>query len=282
MCENPPRFRPKTVVARPSGEPYGRLQCNRGTRASLGSPTGAARRRLGVVLAFQTPCQFRAASCDRFAARLRLGLPALTRGASPRGPLRAASPCLRHLPSASLRRISPRGYARESPNDGELCVAPPLVRRPLATAFGGDLRSGHTFGSPSARGYPRRGGVVRVRCAPKRQVCRYTGRVTAAKQHPSGRLRRCPAGSAYAERKARRFSAKQARRKSAALFLPAQSAISRSYFRFEVRARADSPRFAAVCAAACAHFAALPLVRSTFGLRGYPRLPARRISPRVR
>ena len=30
------------------------------------------------------------------------------------------------------------------------------------------------------------------------------------------------------------------------------------------------PSIAAVCAAACAHFAALPLVRSTFGLRGFP------------
>ena len=33
----------------------------------------------------------------------------------PRGPLRAASPCLRHLPSASLRRISPRGQCDSYP-----------------------------------------------------------------------------------------------------------------------------------------------------------------------
>ena len=53
-------------------------------------------------------------------------------------------------------------------------------------------------------------------------------------------------GGEVAERKARRFSAKQARRKSAALFLPAQSVISRSYFGFELRARADSPLSAVV------------------------------------
>ena len=74
-----------------------------------------------------------------------------------------------------------------------------------------------------------RAGRVRLCPLPTFSGCfRYTGRVTAAKQHPSGRLRRCPTGSAYAERKA-------------------QSAISRSYFGFELRARADSPRFAAVC-----------------------------------
>lgn len=55
----------------------------------------------------------------------------------------------------------------------------------------------------------------RFKAATSSLLCRHTGRVTAAKQHPSGRLRRCPTGSAYAERKARRFSAKQARRKSA-------------------------------------------------------------------
>ena len=36
---------------------------------------------------------------------------------------------------------------------------------------------------------------------------RYTGRVTAAKQHPSGRLRRCPAGSAYADEERGGFGA---------------------------------------------------------------------------
>ena len=116
------------------------------------------------------------------------------------------------------------------------------------------------FGSPSARGYPRRGGVVRVRCALTRQVCRYTGRVTAAKPPKEKR------GG---------FGANKFARNPAALFLPAQSAISRPYFRFELRARADSPRFAAVCATACAHFAALPLVRSTFGLRGFPPISPR-------
>ena len=50
-------------------------------------------------------------------------------------------------------------------------------------------------------------------------------------------------GGEAAERKARRFSAKQARRNSAALFLPAPSVLNRPCFGFELRARADSPRF---------------------------------------
>ena len=69
-----------------------------------------------------------------------------------------------------------------------------------------------------------------------------SGRVTAAKQHPSGRLRRCPAGSAYADEKRGGFGANKFARNPAALFLPAQSVISRSYLGFELRARADSHR----------------------------------------
>ena len=42
-----------------------------------------------------------------------------------------------------------------------------------------------------------------------------TGATRAARQHPSGRLRRCPAGSAYAQNRARRFSVKRACRKTA-------------------------------------------------------------------
>ena len=113
-----------------------------------------------------------------------------------------------------------------------------------------------------------RAGRVRLCPLPTFSGCfRYTGRVTAAKQHPSGRLRRCPTGSAYAERKARRFSAKQARRKSAALFLPAPSVLNRPCFCFELRARADSPRFRgslplwgeATCGRSCgARCAAMP------------------------
>ena len=53
-----PVFVPKKVVARPSGEPYGRLQGNRGTLASLGSPKGAARRRLGSAFAFYNGSTF--------------------------------------------------------------------------------------------------------------------------------------------------------------------------------------------------------------------------------
>ena len=67
FCERSPRIRPHLVVA---------------PKARRGGVWGC-------VIALQTPRQFRAASCDRFAARLRLGLPALTRGASP--PRRGAS-----------------------------------------------------------------------------------------------------------------------------------------------------------------------------------------------
>ena len=42
------------------------------------------------------------------------------------------------------------------------------MRRPLATAFGGSLRSGHTFGSPSARGYAGRGRAGSSVAAPLR------------------------------------------------------------------------------------------------------------------
>ena len=44
-----------------------------------------------------------------------------------------------------------------------------------------------------------------------------SGATRAAKQHPSGRLRRCPSGSAYSQNRARRFSTKQACRKTAPL-----------------------------------------------------------------
>ena len=52
-CEKHPRIRPNLVVARPSGEPYGRLQGNRGTLASLGSPSGAGRGVWGVGSPFK-------------------------------------------------------------------------------------------------------------------------------------------------------------------------------------------------------------------------------------
>ena len=44
-----------------------------------------------------------------------------------------------------------------------------------------------------------------------------SGATRAAKQHHSGRLRRCPSGSAYSQNRARRFSTKQACRKTAPL-----------------------------------------------------------------
>ena len=59
-------------------------------------------------------------------------------------------------------------------------------------------------------------------------LCRHTGRVTAAKPPKEKR------GS---------FGANKFARNPTALFLPAQSVISWAYFRFELWARADSPRF---------------------------------------
>ena len=56
---------------------------------------------------------------------------------------------------------------------------------------------------------------------------RYSGRVTA---------------SCVADEKRGGFGANEFARKPVALFLPAQSVISRSYFGFELRARADSHR----------------------------------------
>lgn len=121
-------------------------------------------------------------------------------------------------------------------------------------------------------------------------------------------------GGEAAERKARRFSAKQARRKSAALFLPAPSILNRPCICFELRARADSPRFRGSlrgglrsllwCAVKVPRLSAavLGLVRvdrvgrgksaadergggAPYGLGAlrlsYPRLSARRISPRA-
>ena len=58
----------------------------------------------------------------------------------------------RCIECASIVPCLPSRSAGRSPF--KVCSsAPPLARRPLATAFGGDLRSGHTFGSPLARGY---------------------------------------------------------------------------------------------------------------------------------
>ena len=89
------------------------------------APKGAARRRLGSAFAIQKR---------------------LYNSASPRALAGGFA-----VPSApSLRFASAHfaeGRVREKPQlTAELCVAPPLARRPLATAFGGDLRSGHTFG----------------------------------------------------------------------------------------------------------------------------------------
>ena len=140
--------------------------------------------------------------------------------------------CSRFKRLANSASPAPRGYARESPKYGRIMRCTPasaqassdrLRRRPSVGPY---LRVAFGEGIPSARGR------CAWRCAPKRQVCRYTGRVTAAKPPKEKR------GG---------FSANKFARNPAALFLPAQSAISRSYFRFELRARADSPRFAAVC-----------------------------------
>ena len=57
----------------------------------------------GCRLAFQTPCQFRAASCDRFAARLRLGQPDAY-GAGEFSPITRPSPA----PAGGCRESYPR------------------------------------------------------------------------------------------------------------------------------------------------------------------------------
>ena len=89
---------------------------------------------------------------------------------------------------------------------------------------------------------------------------RCSGRVTAAEQHPSGRLRRCPAGRAYADEERGGFGANKFARNPTAFFLPAPSALNRPCFGFELRARADSPRFAAVCPPSRARRPAVALV----------------------
>ena len=99
-----------------------------------------------------------------------------------------------------------------------------------------------------------RAGRVRLRPLPTFSGrFRCSGRVTAAK--PPKEKRGGFGANKFARNPAPRVAAPSGDRYAvggSALFLPAQSAISRPYFRFELRARADSPRFAAVCAAACA------------------------------
>ena len=83
---------------------------------------------------------------------------------------------------------------------------------------------------------------------------RMTGATRAARQHPSGRLRRCPSGSAYSQNRARRFSAKQARRKSAALGFPRGALrplrFARALDLWSARLPSESPR----CGSSTAHF----------------------------
>ena len=68
----------------------------------------------------------------------------------------------------------------------------------------------------------------RFKAATSSLLCRHTGRVTAAKPPKEKR------GS---------FGANKFARNPAALFLPAPSVLNRPCFGFELRARADSPRF---------------------------------------
>ena len=144
---------------------------------------------------------------------------------------------VRPMGESSLRTAS--GSAVHFGTRAALCERQPLqmpinaVAPPLACPSGrlrrGDMRGAGAF----------------VPSADLQRPIPLSGRVTAAKQHPSGRLRRCPAGSAYAERKARRL------------------------------AQTSSDRFAA----------RLRLGAYPYGLAavllGYPRLSARRISPRA-
>ena len=125
-------------------------------------------RRLGCRLAFQTPCQFRAASCDRFAARLRLGQPdafgagALGRASAflqrarlglPPRPRRVDCPSLA-FDGASIRPRRGRSPFKVCSSAVDVCFAFPTDfprgrgrrgRRSstLAAAFGGALRAVH-------------------------------------------------------------------------------------------------------------------------------------------
>ena len=113
------------VVARPSGEPYGRLQGNRGTLALLGSPSGAARRRLGLAFAIYNgstiPLSAPRGLCENhpnLGAELPLPLGAArlggveVRGAASqrwlcRVPLRGVGSCVRVPPTIALGTPNP-------------------------------------------------------------------------------------------------------------------------------------------------------------------------------
>ena len=84
-----------------------------------------------------------------------------------------------------FRYPAPRGNASEAPKSRLNCASPSARRR---WRWAVRLRNGFSVG---------------------------TGATRAARQHPRGRLRRCPAGSASAQNRARRFSATQARLKTA-------------------------------------------------------------------
>ena len=123
-----------------------------------------------------------------------------------------------------------------------------------------------------------------------------SGATRAAKQHPSGRLRRCPSGSAYSLNRARRFSTKRACRKTAALGFPPPAGVAPSIGTLPLRGEAGGcPRWWCCegrrCRGVGLESAAednslncLGLARPLRALRarlrrGFPRF-ARRISPR--
>ena len=189
------------VVARPSGEPYGRLRGNRGTLASLGSPSGAARRRLGLAFAIQKR---------------------LCNSASPRRGAMRAKPPLRAELCVAPRRGGV-GSCLGVPPTSEIGIpipAPDLVvpyfsqKAALACAIGRGSRS--------------------VVCSSAVDVCfafltdfpRGRGRRGRLTQHPSGRLRRCPSDSAYSQNRARQFRAKRVCPKSAALGFPPPAGVA--------------------------------------------------------
>ena len=131
----------------------------------------------------------------------------------PRGPLRAASP----LPSATYPPL----------RSGAFRQRPSCERSPHFTNLGRWL--GH-WRAPSGRGLRPR--LPSLRSARLARVAflvfdnRLFLRVRVSKTASS--RRRGDAGDKVAQRKARRLSAKQARRKSAALFLPPSAGVAPS------------------------------------------------------
>ena len=152
------------------------------------------------------------------------------------GPSRSGRRVGRGFAPLDLPVLIPRVKKRPSPRD------PRGVVRETTPSNANKRRCTPTsvpFGSPSARGYAR-GGCVCAPCRPSAAVSVVRGesrrRSSTLAADFVGALR-----AVHMPKEKRGFGANKFARNPAALFLPAQSAISRSYFRFELRARADSP-----------------------------------------